>query len=54
MRVLRLPVPGNTKISNPGISLSIEQDVLRLDIPVDDVALMKMVESLNETSDKEF
>lgn len=54
MRVLRLPVPGDTKIGNPSISLSIEQDVLRLDIPVDDVALMKMVESLNETSDKEF
>lgn len=54
MRVLRLPVPCDTKIGNPGISLSIEQNVLRLDIPVDDVALMEMVESLNEAPDKEF
>lgn len=54
MRVLRLPVPCNTKIGNPGISLSVKEDVLRLDIPVDDVALMEMVESLHETPDKEF
>lgn len=54
MRILRLPVPGDTEICNPGVSLSIKQDVLRLDIPVDDVALMEMVESLNETSDQKF
>lgn len=54
MRILRFPVPGNTKIGDPDISLAIEEDVLRLDIPVDNVPLMKMVESLNETPDQEF
>lgn len=54
MRILRFPVSGNTEIGDPNIALSIKENVLGLDIPVDDVALMEMVESLYETPDKEF
>lgn len=54
MRILRFPVSGNSEIGDPRIALSIKDNVLGLDIPVDDVALMEMVESLNETSDQKF
>jgi len=45
MRVLRLPISSNAKISNPYISWLIQNNILRFHIPVNDVPLMQMVES---------
>ncbi len=53
MCILRPPIPGNPKISNPAVPLLIEDDILRFQIPVDDIFWMQIVQSFhNATNDK--
>jgi hypothetical protein len=52
--ILRLPVSGDTKISDPRISLSIQDNIFWLDISVNDVALMQMVKTFDEAPHQEL
>lgn len=48
MTVLRLPIPSDTQIRNPSISISIQNDVLGFDIAVYNVPLVQMIQSLRQ------
>ena len=52
--ILFLIMPGYTEISNSQISQFIQDDVLRFNISVNDVTLVKVVKCLQQAADKEF
>ena len=54
MTVLWFPISRNAKISYPCVSRFIKDDVLWFDISVDDVSLMKVVETFDEAPDQKF
>ena len=53
-RVLRIPQPCNTQISNSKVTIFVEDQIFRLDISMQDCILMKVLETKKHARDKEF
>ena len=53
-RVLRIPQPCNTQISNSKVTIFVEDQIFRLDISMQDCILMKVLETEEHARDKEF
>lgn len=54
MSIFCLPVPGDAEVSDPGVSVLIEDDIFRLDVAVDDVSLVQVVEPLDQTPNQKL
>ena len=54
VRIFCLPVPGDAEVSDPGVSVLVEDDIFRLDVAVDDVSLVQVVEPLDQTPNQKL
>lgn len=54
MRVLGSPVPRDPEISHPAVPFFVKNDILRLQIPMNDIFRMQIVQSFHNTPDNEL
>lgn len=50
LRVFWPPVPGDAQVSDFGVAFAVEDDVLRLDVPVDDVLAVQAPQPLQQAT----
>lgn len=54
MRIVRRPNPRNAHVSDPHVAVALEQQILRLDVPVDHAVAVHVLEADDDAGDKKL
>ena len=54
MCIIRCPNSGNTHVGDPNIAIALQEQILRLDVPVDNPVIVHVFEANQDASDKKL